>query len=313
MSPDVSIIIPTYNRLWALPQAVESCRAAGGRVEIIVVDDGSTDGTWDWLQGQKDVAAIHQDNWGKDWAVNKGFATARGEFVRFLDSDDWILPDANEKQLAIGRSQNADVVVAGFRVVDEKTQTEQLVNWTTCDDFIAQQLGECDSSHYSAYLFRRSFIQNIFHRQEFAFRDDRMFVIEVALHKPRIAVYDALGFVHRHHERGRLQFGDGMRAVVTNWQHLNLYKKALAMLEARGELTPRRIRAAVNALWPLTHWIAYTHLDDACEVARWIYQMDDSFVPPHNGLLSLLYRRLGFRRTEQILRMRRFGRRLFHS
>jgi glycosyltransferase involved in cell wall biosynthesis len=313
MSPDVSIIIPTYNRLWALPQAVESCRAAGRRAEIIVVDDGSTDGTWDWLQGQKDVAAIHQDNWGKDWAVNKGFAIARGEFVRFLDSDDWILPDANEKQLAIGRSQNADVVVAGYHVFDEKTQNEQVLGWTSCDDFIAQQLGECDSSHYSAYLFRRSFIQNIFHRQEFGLRDDRLFVIEVALHKPQIAVYAAPAIVHRHHECERLQFGQGLHAVLTHWQHLNVYKKALAMLEARGELTLRRIRAAINVLWPLAHWIAYTHLDDACEVASWIYQMDDRFVPPDNGLLGLLYRRLGFRRTEQILRVRRFGRRLSRS
>ncbi len=313
MAADVSVIIPTYNRLWALPQAVESCRAGGGRTEIIVVDDGSTDGTWDWLQKQKDVTSILQNNWGKDWAVNNGFATARGEFVRFLDSDDWILPGANDKQLAIGQSQSADVVVAGYRILDEKTKNEQNLGWTACDDFIAQQLGECDSSHYSAYLFRRSFIQNIFHRQEFGPLDDRMFVIEVALHNPRTAVYDAPAFVHRHHERGRLQFGHGMRAVLMRWQHLNIYKKALAMLEARGDLTPRRIKAAVNILWPLTHWIAYTHLDEACEVVRWIYQMDDKFVPPDNGLLGFLYRRLGFRTTEQILRVRRFGRRLFHS
>src|SRR5262249_23316982 len=154
-----------------------------------------------WLQQQREVTAIRQDNWGKDWAVNKGFAVARGEFVRFLDSDDWILPDTNEKQLAIGRSQNADVVVAGYVIYDEKSKTEHMSRWTTCDDFIAQQLGECDSSHYSAYLFRRSFIQNIFHRQEFGPRDDRMFVIEVALHNPRTAVYDAPAFVHRRHER----------------------------------------------------------------------------------------------------------------
>jgi glycosyltransferase involved in cell wall biosynthesis len=306
MLADVSVIIPTYNRLWALPRAVESCREAGGNTEIIVVDDGSTDGTWDWLQRQNDVIAIRQDNWGKDWAVNRAFSVARGEFVRFLDSDDWILPQANEKQITIGRSQNADVVVAGCRVFDEYTQSEHDIGWTSCDDFIAQQLGECNSSHYSAYLFRRSFIANIFHRQEFGPRDDRMFVIEVAMNKPRVAVYDAPAFVQRHHARERLQFGQGMRAVVTHWQHLDVCKKALAMLDARGELTPRRIKAAINMLWPLAHWIAYTHLDDACAVASWIHRLDDKFVPPQKGLLGLLYRRLGFRRTEQLLRIRRF-------
>ena len=170
---------------------------------------------------------------------------------------------------------------------------------------VAQQLGECDSSHYSAYLFRKSFIENIFHRQEFGPMDDRMFVIEVALQDPRIAVYDAPAIVHRHHERARLQFGQGMRAAVTHWQHLNVYKKALEMLEARGELTPRRTKAAIKVLWPLAHWIAYTDLDEACEVVRLVCRLEEKFVPPQNGVLGLLYRRLGFRKTEQILRARR--------
>ena len=58
---DLSIIIPTYNRLWALPKAVDSCFSEGCKVEIVVVDDGSTDGTWEWLQNRKDVVSIRQD------------------------------------------------------------------------------------------------------------------------------------------------------------------------------------------------------------------------------------------------------------
>ena len=116
---DVSIIIPTFNRLWCLPKAVASCRDSGVSTEIIVVDDGSSDGTWEWLQAQKDVVAFRQENWGKGWAVNAAFAMARGEYVRFLDSDDWLLPGANSRQLAVARAGNADVVVAGTDVYDE--------------------------------------------------------------------------------------------------------------------------------------------------------------------------------------------------
>ncbi|MCX7362567.1 MAG: glycosyltransferase [Alphaproteobacteria bacterium] len=52
---DISIVIPTFNRLWALPKAVDSCLSTDCAVEVIVIDDGSADGTWEWLQGRKDI------------------------------------------------------------------------------------------------------------------------------------------------------------------------------------------------------------------------------------------------------------------
>ena len=71
MSVAISIIIPSYNRLWALPKAVKSCRVTKSPREIIVVDDGSSDGTSEWLANQQDIVHLRTDNWGKCWAVNK--------------------------------------------------------------------------------------------------------------------------------------------------------------------------------------------------------------------------------------------------
>ena len=148
---DVSIIIPTFNRLWCLPEAVASCRKAGTRMEIIVVDDGSTDGTWDWLRTQPDVTALrHELNCGKMHSVNDGMALATGEFVRFLDSDDLLPPDVNSVQCEQARKTGADLVAAGYVARYEATQLDHVKPWTWCSDFIAQQIGECDSSHYSA-------------------------------------------------------------------------------------------------------------------------------------------------------------------
>jgi glycosyltransferase involved in cell wall biosynthesis len=302
---DVTVIIPTYNRLWSLPDTVDSCRNNACNTELIIVDDGSTDGTWEWLQMQPDVRAIRQDNFGKDWAVNKAFAVARGEYIRFLDSDDKLISGANEIQLDAGRSASADVVVAGYIEADEIAGTNKEIHWTQCDDFIAQQLGECGSSHYSAYLFRREFIQDVPHRQEFGARDDRMFVIETALKLPKVTAVDSLTFVHRHHGRERLQVQRGLAMAVIHYQQWNIYKKAARILDGRGDLTDRRRRAISRALWPLAHWLAYADRIEAAKLFDWIIEIDPTFAPPDSGVLGALYRNMGFRNVELLLSVRR--------
>ncbi len=301
---DISVVIPTFNRLWALPQAVESCRSAGVNVEIIVVDDGSTDGTWDWLQTQRDVVAIRAENWGKDWAVETALQTAGGKFVRFLDSDDWLCADTNERQLALARDTGADLVVAGYEDHDDETGERRVNAWDDCDDFIAQQLGEGWSSHYSAFLFRRDLIRGIPHRQDFALRDDRMFILEVAMRHPRLAIYREPAFVHRRHAGERLQRTSGFRRDLGFWTHISIYRKTLGLLEARGELTLRRKRAAIRMLWPNVRAFAGAYPREAAEILDWIYRLDPEFKPPVRPAIAFAYKWLGFAATERLLRLR---------
>jgi glycosyltransferase involved in cell wall biosynthesis len=305
VDPDISVIIPTFNRIWCLPEAIESCRHDACSTEIIVVDDGSTDGTWEWLQTQTDLVIKRQPNWGKDWAVNKAMSVSRGEFVRFLDSDDLLAAHANDEQLEIARRSRADVVVGGCITWDLGSGEKRHNEWVACDDFIAQQLGECDSSHYSAYLFRREFISDIPHRQEFGVRDDRMFIIEVAIKQPRVASCERPSLIHRYHDQERLQSKKGLVGSATNWSHLQIYRKAAVMLANEGKLDLRRRRAMARALWPLAHWIAYTHPQEARQTAAWVYELEPEFAPPEAGVLGYLYRHIGFALTEQILRVRR--------
>jgi glycosyltransferase involved in cell wall biosynthesis len=273
-------------------------------VEIIVVDDGSTDDTWNWLQSQSDIVRIRQLNWGKCNAVNRAVAVSRGEFIRFLDSDDLLVTGANDAQIALARC-GADIVVGGYKVRYEDDRSEFTVNWTPCDDFIAQQLGECNSSHYSAYIFRRTFLHDLCHRQEFAFRDDRMFVIEAAMKNPSVTIHDLPCFIHRHHGRERIQFRHGLVSDVTNWQELQVFEKAERLLDAAGALNERRKRAIAKTLWPLAHRIASTHLEEAGKVVDRIRRLDPTFTVPEKGLLGSLYRAIGFRSTQRLVRIAR--------
>ena len=101
--PLVSVIIPTYNRADLLPQTVESCLAQTyPHLEIIVVDDGSTDATAEVMAryGAK-VVYVRQERQGVPRARQHGLQRASGEYVTFLDSDDLMLPLKIERQVQV--------------------------------------------------------------------------------------------------------------------------------------------------------------------------------------------------------------------
>jgi glycosyltransferase involved in cell wall biosynthesis len=103
---DVSVVIPTYNRAASLPTAVESAlRQTHVPLEVLVVDDGSTDDTAEVCRAfPPPVRYIRQDNGGCAAARNTGIAHARGEFIALLDSDDVWEPTKLEVQLDVHRA-----------------------------------------------------------------------------------------------------------------------------------------------------------------------------------------------------------------
>lgn len=98
---DYSVIIPTYNRLGILQRAIDSVYAQTQQAEeIIVVDDGSTDGTYEYISTHyPQIILQEQSNKGVSAARNNGFTKASTQWIALLDSDDEWLPEKMEKQL----------------------------------------------------------------------------------------------------------------------------------------------------------------------------------------------------------------------
>lgn len=111
--PTVSVVIPSYNSADYLRAAIESARAQTHRsLEIIVVDDGSTDGSLDIAREYEDpVRVVTQTNSGVSVARNRGIDDARGEWIGFLDADDLWEPTKLERQMATAAADNTDDVV----------------------------------------------------------------------------------------------------------------------------------------------------------------------------------------------------------
>lgn len=109
----VSVIIPTWNRAHTIERSVRSVlEQTDGDLEVLVVDDGSTDGTRQVLEaiGDPRLRYVRQENAGACAARNHGIRLARGEYIAFHDSDDTWRPRKLEKQLACLRREQADVV-----------------------------------------------------------------------------------------------------------------------------------------------------------------------------------------------------------
>lgn len=118
-NPLVSVIVPVYNVRKYLRQSLESVLGQTYRnLQIFVVDDGSTDGSGhicdEFAARDERVTVFHTDNRGLSEARNFGLARVTGEYVAFLDSDDWLEERAHETLVCEALSADADVVACRF-------------------------------------------------------------------------------------------------------------------------------------------------------------------------------------------------------
>ena len=118
----VSIVIPTYNRADFLPQAIDSALDQTYRnIEVIVVDDGSTDYTLDVCRRYAGrIRYIRKENGGIGSALNVGIRNMRGEWFKWLSSDDYLQPEAVELLLQRAHEANAKIAYSSYMLVDER-------------------------------------------------------------------------------------------------------------------------------------------------------------------------------------------------
>lgn len=154
MEVKVSIIVPIYNVEKYLPQCVESLiNQTLKDIEIILVDDGSPDKSGqiaeEYAKKDKRIKVVHQENAGLGPARNSGIENATGEYIGFVDSDDWANSGMFEKLYNVAQKENADIVVSGNREMENglavKLKPHPLAGKTVSD------LNEIDSIRKKLY------------------------------------------------------------------------------------------------------------------------------------------------------------------
>lgn len=210
--PLVSVIVPAFNQQIWLQQCLHSVLAQPiADLEVLVVDDGSTDGTAEIVRAmahQDDrVRLLQQANAGAGAARNHGLRHAQGRYVHFVDADDWLQPDAYAQwQQAAQRYPQADVLLTNFNEVDVATGEVRLVAAYAAAEG-ESVAGSFEDFHdvllqgpvmpWNRWL-RRSFVQGLGAQfDEIAFANDRAFHFRTVVHAQHVVLLGAASVNYR--------------------------------------------------------------------------------------------------------------------
>lgn len=202
--PLLSVIIPVYNSEQYLTECIDSILNQTYRnIEIILVDDGSTDGSGTicdtYAQREKRVRVIHQDNRGVSSARNTGLSIAQGDFFAFVDSDDICERNMYQSMVSIALETNVDMVIcSGFYFSQSERNNitpclSKEVELMNSSKMITDYLWH-DNGNTILFtviwnkLFRSSYFKNIIaFREDMSIHEDEAFATSIYLNKFTLA------------------------------------------------------------------------------------------------------------------------------
>ncbi len=303
-----SVVIPCFNAKRWIAEAIDSCLFQTYRnVEVIVVDDGSTDESATVVEEYGDrVRLIRQANSGGCAARNVGFAAATGDYIQFLDADDYLYPVKLERQIALMQSENCDAVYGDWQHqhhdVDGRIWKQEPAVSGVQDNVVESLLSGWWVSP-AAVLYHRRIVERIGGWDEsLAAAQDRDFFTRVAIETKLIKYSAGCDAVYRRY--GNVTVGTGNpRRFIDN--HLRVIEKAEQTLREREELFVNYRKALARSYFYIArNMLAYDPQRTASLVER-IQELDTSFRPSQNSIYDFIYRWFGFQAAEAAANLKR--------
>ena len=230
----LSIIIPVYNIVRYLDRCLRSIVSQSFEdFELLLIDDGSTDDSGgfcdDWEKWDSRIRVFHKPNGGVSSARNLGLDNAKGEFITFVDGDDYILPGMYERLMMLQKEHDADIAIGGFA---SENQKGVFVPYYYCDEvktLSQQEQLKClfTNTYYSCSccdkVFRRTLVQDLRFDVKVSHYEDLLFCYE-AMKKSQKAVFTSEPF-YRYCANGngttcRKPFGDKQMTMLDVWDYI---------------------------------------------------------------------------------------------
>ena len=259
---DVSVVVPCYNAQDFIEDCITSiANQIDVTVEILAVEDRSTDRTWDLLQNLAGrFSNLHlqrmDKNSGQATARNVAMAQAKGRYIALLDSDDsYRQPDVLKQWVAAADQDNLDLCIAGYttQFEDGRQERNSGVPLLTTADGVGSALTSPEIANTAQswqILFRRTFLTDTGLRfsQKLRQREDRLFFIEAFCHAKRIGVIALDAITYRVHPGSTMRRRDYDQLAQFNL-HMELMDVFMTQARAEGRISAAFERANAIAYW----------------------------------------------------------------
>ena len=184
--PLISVVIPTYNYAAFLPRAIDSVlQQTYSNYEVIVIDDGSTDDTVQVVPCSDRVLYFYQQNKGLAAARNAGIEKASGQYLLFLDADDWLEPAALETNYAVLKDKPETAFVSGsHRFLKATTNQLYTVTVSVASEHYSRLLESNYIGMHATVLFQRWVFDALRYDESLPSCEDYDLYLRIARHHP---------------------------------------------------------------------------------------------------------------------------------
>lgn len=236
MRAKISVIIPVYNASELLPDCLESIAGqTWSTLEVLLVDDGSADDSAcvcrSWCEKDSRFRLLSKNNGGVSSARNLGLKEATGDYIAFVDADDWLCPEMFAHQAECLEKDNSDMVLCGFREVGDAERMQfrrgceaagrEAVEYIsmTPETYAAEYLLAGNTRCWSI-LFRKDILRKVRFQEGLTIGEDLLFLIDLLPGLQRVSLLKTREYCYYINDKGAMfsEFKPAYMDQITCWQ-----------------------------------------------------------------------------------------------
>lgn len=300
----VSVVVPAFNAGQTIVETLDSVFAQTyENLEVIVVNDGSTDNTMVVLEGYSNpINIVSTENKGVSHARSFGFKHSKGDYIQYLDADDLLMPEKIEIQLRALVDQYADVAYGDW----QKFKAEN--NQVTIAEAIEREIeGDLEIALFTyfwcppaAILYSRQLCERLKWNENLPVIQDARYFLDAAIAKGKFVYTKGIMAQYRTAQSNSLSQKSDLNFVR------DLYENTKSIYSLwKGEINMDRKMAILKSLRHCINRLSVLDKRLAEEAIEFLLQIAPDYLPPEKGLLRILTKIIGYKSAEKVAGFKR--------